>query len=78
MTQERLLDFFFKKGGTVNLSNIKYLVDQSNTVNNLSKCVNGLKADGLIKSVDSHHFKLTTKARHQKIYKSPAWIFWCL
>lgn len=73
ITTDRLLDFFFKKGGLVNINNAHYLIVKSNRTTNFIKALKSLEADGFVKPFDSHCCKVTIKARWVRIRDNKMW-----
>ncbi len=61
VTDEKVLRFIFKKGGKVNATNLQYCISLQSK-KNISDILLNLETSGLIKAVDSHHYKVTGKA----------------
>jgi hypothetical protein len=78
ITEDRLITFIIRKGGKVNLTNLTFLVRERSKTDDVVQQIRNMISDGILKKVDSHYFKLTFKGRLNRIYKSPAWIFWLL
>lgn len=75
VTDDTLLDFFFKKHGKVNINNLQYVVHEYGKKQIAQNLVN-LEAKGLIKSKKGFLWVVTTKARWQRFYSHPTWTFW--
>jgi predicted transcriptional regulator len=74
ITDDTLLNLFFQKGGTVNITNLNYLVG-TNSKNDFSRNLISLESKGLVKSTGSHTYKVTAKARWSKLRDSKALIW---
>jgi hypothetical protein len=77
ITDEKLLEFFFKKCGKVNVNNLNWCYSTYGPKHtDLAKHIVSLEVQGLIKPIDSIHYKLTFKARIEWIYKHKSLAFW--
>lgn len=74
LSDELVLDFFFKKGGKVNINNLQAVLSIYGRKQIAQNLVN-LKEKGLIKFVDSFNCKLTYKARWEKTRDSKTLIW---
>jgi hypothetical protein len=74
LTDEKLLKFFFKKGGKVNINNLALLVHQYGK-KEIAHNVVSLETLGLIKPVSNFEYAVTNKARWQRIRDSKTLIF---
>ena len=77
VTDEKVLNFFFKKGGIVNVNNLQYCVGLYGK-KELAQHIVNLETAGMIKAISSFEFKLTTKARFDRIYSSKSIVFWLI
>ncbi|HYM93455.1 MAG TPA: hypothetical protein VET23_04900 [Chitinophagaceae bacterium] len=69
ITDESILDFIFKKGGSVNWNNLSYILNNYNR-KDISQIFINLKANGLI-NVKSHtDVRVTAKARWKRFRDS--------
>lgn len=73
ITEQRLLDFIFSKGGILNHNNAHILFVKSNRQNTYLRSLKSLESDGFIKPFGSHCYKVTTKARWVRIRDNKAW-----
>jgi hypothetical protein len=68
ITQDNLLRFFFKKGGYVNHTNLRYLISEYATdKNGFYQALVDLETSAKIKFVGSHIAKLTFKAWWERL-----------
>ena len=75
ITDEKILDFFFKKGGTVNIVNLQWCVSNYSNKQIAQNLLN-LELAGLIYHSKYPLSKLTFKARWQKFRDLKSWTFW--
>lgn len=66
VTDEKLLNFFFKKGGKVNVNNLSYVVHEYGKKELAQHFVN-LETAGLIEYIEWPMAKVTTKARWERL-----------
>lgn len=82
LTDDKLLEFFFKKGGEVNITNLNYCMNEygyhyGNNMKFSQHFVN-LETAGLIKPGKGPYYKVTRKARLRRLYDHKGWQFWLI
>ncbi|MBL7696587.1 MAG: hypothetical protein JNK79_00445 [Chitinophagaceae bacterium] len=74
VTDEKLLNFFFKKGGTVNINNLTYCVNLYGK-KDISQNILNLQMKELVSQKEGFLFTVTGKAKWIRFYSHPTWQF---
>ncbi len=75
--EQKVISFFLKKGGKVNITNFTYVVNQyAIDKNAIYQVLADLNNTYKIKYVNSHIAKLTWKAKWERFISLKSWGFW--
>jgi len=76
-TDEMILEFIFKKGGRVNVTNMNSLMRSDGRLNtSIPQHILNLQQKELIEPDGSHYYKITKKAKWERFRDYKGWMFW--
>lgn len=78
LRDESLLEYIFMNKGKVNIQQLQSLINDYGKKQEIIPLFILLQSKGLIEPVDSFVWKVTSKAKWMRIYKSQSWIFWLI